>query len=297
MTTILLTGGTGQLGWELKRTLASLGQVLAPGRDGLDLADPGSVRSAVRAAKPDLIVNAAGYTTVDRAESEPALAARLNAEAPGVLAEEAKRLGAPLVHFSTDYVYDGRLDRPYTEEDAPNPVNEYGRSKLAGEQAVAAVGGAHLILRTSWVYSARRSNFVLSILRLARERPELRVVDDQTGSPTWARALAEATAAILRGASRIRETGGVYHLAAEGYATRYELACEIVRIARARSGDAHGWAAIRPVASADYERLPAARPPRPVTAKDKIRRVFGVSMAPWREQLRAFLDTLPLGDA
>ena len=164
----------------------------------MDLADPDSIRRAIRDARPEIIVNAAAYTKVDKAESEPDLAMQVNGVAPGIMAEEAKRLGAILVHYSTDYVFDGELDRPYVEDDPPNPVNAYGKTKLAGERAIEAVGGRHLILRTSWVYSARGSNFVLTVLRLAREKPELAMVDDQTGSPTWARALAEATAELLR---------------------------------------------------------------------------------------------------
>ena len=168
MTTILLTGKTGQVGWELQRALAPLGRLIALGRGEMDHTHPDSIRSAIRGAKPDVIVNAAGYTAVDKAEAEGGVVMRVNAVAPGIIAEEAKRIDAPLVHYSTDYVYDGEQKRPYTEDDAPNPVNTYGKSKLAGERAIQAVGGSHLILRTSWVYSSRGSNFVLAILRLAR---------------------------------------------------------------------------------------------------------------------------------
>lgn len=289
MTGILLTGKDGQVGWELQRTLAPLGELTALGRNEMDLGDPDSIRAAVRSARPGIIVNAAGYTTVDRAESEPGLVMQANAVAPGILAEEAKRAGALLIHYSTDYVYDGELARPYTEDDAPNPVNAYGKSKLAGERAIQAVGGMHLILRTSWVYSARRSNFVLTMLRLARERPVLSVVNDQVGSPNWARALADATAELLRRRHLIPSHDGVYHLSAAGQTTRFDFAVAIVRIMKELSGAADGWAEIKPIASDQYP-LPARRPRNPVTDKSRIRRVFGIEMQHWEEQLRAFLS-------
>ena len=241
MVRILIPGRTGQVGWELQSALAPLGTVIALDRSRMDLANPDSIRRAIRDANPEIIVNAAAYTHVDKAESEPDLAMQVNGVAPGIMAEEAKRLGAILVHYSTDYVFDGEFDRPYVEDDKPNPVNAYGKSKLAGELAVAAVGGRYLILRSSWVYSARGSNFVLTVLRLAREKPELAMVDDQTGSPTWARALAEATADLLRRKDRILGHSGVYHLAASGHASRYEFANEIIRIMRDVSGQPGGW--------------------------------------------------------
>lgn len=293
MTGILLTGKTGQVGWELARALAPLGNLTSLGRGDMNLADPDSIRAAIRGARPGIIVNAAGYTTVDKAESEPGLAMQLNAVAPGVLAEEAKRAGALLVHYSTDYVYDGERERPYTENDAPNPVNTYGRSKLAGERAIQAVGGTHLILRTSWVYSARGSNFVLAILRLAREQRVLSVVNDQAGSPSWARALAESTAELLRRRHLIPGHGGVYHLSASGHASRYEFARAIIRIMQEISGTPGGWAEIRPITSDQYP-LPARRPRNPVTDKSEIKRVFGVEMAHWEFQLRSFLTQLEI---
>ncbi|RMF81743.1 MAG: dTDP-4-dehydrorhamnose reductase, partial [Nitrospirae bacterium] len=194
---ILLTGSRGQVGWELARALAPLGEVVALDHAALDLEDEGAVRRAVREARPRVVVNAAAYTAVDRAESEPERAMRINGEAPGWLAQEAAACGAALVHYSTDYVFDGRKPAPYVESDPPAPLNAYGRSKLAGERAVAAAGVPHLILRTSWVYAARGRNFPRTILRLARERDLLRVVDDQVGAPTWARWIAGATAACL----------------------------------------------------------------------------------------------------
>src|SRR5512146_587709 len=188
---ILVTGRNGQVGFELLRSLAGLGEVVAVGRERMDLADPDAIRRTVRETKPDLIVNAAAYTAVDQAESEPELALAINGVAPGILAEESKRLGAVLIHYSTDYVFDGSKGAPYTEDDEPRPLSVYGRTKLAGERAIQAVDVPHLILRTSWVYGARGKNFLLTILRLARERNELSIVDDQIGAPTWCRSLAE----------------------------------------------------------------------------------------------------------
>jgi len=292
MQRILVPGRTGQVGWELQCALAPLGTVIGLDRNQMDLVNPDSIRRAIRDAKPDIIVNAAGYTTVDKAESEPELAMQVNGVAPGIMAEEAKRLGAILIHFSTDYVFDGKLDRPYTEEDATNPVNKYGMTKLAGERAIEAVGGQYLILRASWVYSARGANFVLTILRLARERPELSIVDDQTGSPIWARVLAETTAGLVRRRELVPAHGGVFHLSAGGHASRYEFASAILSIAKALSGIRDGWASVKPIPSAEYP-LPAKRPRHPVTNKDKIKRVFGVEMPHWEDQLRAFLAGLP----
>ena len=286
MTTILLTGKTGQLGWELTRTLGRLGEVIALGRGEIDLEHPDSIRRAVRDARPDIIVNAAGYTTVDKAESEPALVMRVNATAPGIMAEEAKRLNALLVHYSTDYVYDGTQERPYVEDDPTGPVNIYGRSKLAGERAIQAAGARSLILRTSWIYGERRPNFVRAILALAREKPEVGVVDSQTGSPSSASALSEATAELLRRRGRAPE-GGVFHLSAAGHVTRCDFAVAIVSIMREITGP-EGWGRIVPIAQRDYPQ-PAQRPMRPITSKEKLERVFGIAMPHWNSQLRAFL--------
>ena len=222
---ILLTGKNGQVGWELQRTLAPLGEVVVLDRRQLDLSDPDQIRERVREISPDLIVNAAAYTAVDRAEAEPEPAMAVNGTAPGLLAEEAKRIGAAIIHYSTDYVFDGAKTTPYTEEDAPNPLNVYGRTKLAGEQAVQAAGVPHLILRTSWVYGMRGKNFLLTILRLAREREELKIVDDQIGAPTWSRTIAEATAQILTsGAWPVSGASGIYHLTASGSTSWYGFA-------------------------------------------------------------------------
>jgi dTDP-4-dehydrorhamnose reductase len=291
MLRILVPGRNGQVGWELQSALAPLGTVIALDRSGMDLANPDSIRRAIRDAKPEVIINAAAYNNVDRAESEPELAMQVNGVAPGIMAEEAKRLGAILIHYSTDYVLDGELNRPYIEDDPPNPANTYGKTKLAGERAVEAVGGHHLILRTSWVYSARGSNFVLTVLRLAREKPELAMVDDQTGSPTWARALAKATADLLRRKELISRHSGVYHLTADGHTSRYEFTKAIIDIMKEVSGIPNGWASVKPTTS-DRFALPAKRPRNPVISKDRIERAYGIKMLHWRDQVRTFLREL-----
>lgn len=284
MTTLLLTGRTGQTGWELERALAPLGKVIATSRGELDLADADSIRAAVRRAKPSIIVNAGGFTAVDEVERQPELAMRVNGVAPGVLAEEATRLGALLVHYSTAHVFDGVSTRPYAEYDAPNPVNVYGKSKLAGERAITAAGCDHLVLRTSWIYSFRGTNFLTAILALAREQQELPVVDDQIGSPTWARALAEATAEILK--NRTRTGRGIYHLSAGGQVSRYGFARRIIENARALAAGKGAWPRVRPIMSAEYP-LPAQRPPNSVLATARIRRDFGISLPSWEDQLLA----------
>jgi dTDP-4-dehydrorhamnose reductase len=228
---ILLFGKNGQVGWELQCTLASLGKVVSLGRQEADLADFDGLMEVVRTCKPEVIVNAAAYTDVDGAEGNQELAMRINGEAPGVLAEETKKLGALLIHYSTDYVFDGEKGEPYVERDEPNPINLYGASKLAGEQAIQAVDGDFLTLRTAWVYSLRGDNFVTKVLRWSREQETLRIVDDQISSPTWARMLAEATALILaRGHDYCAERKGIYHLAGAGQASRFEWAREILKL-------------------------------------------------------------------
>jgi dTDP-4-dehydrorhamnose reductase len=291
VTRILVPGKTGQVGFELQDALAPLGTVIALDPNQMDLANSDSIRRAIRDAKPEIIVNAAAYTFVDKAESEPELAMQINGVAPGVMAEEAKRLGAILIHYSTDYVFDGKLDRPYNEDDPPHPVNAYGKTKLAGERAIEAVGGHYLILRSSWIYSARGSNFVLTVLRLAREKPELAMVDDQTGSPTWARALAKATAELLRRKELITRHSGVYHLAAGGHTSRYEFAKAIIQVMSEVSGLTDGWARVKPTPSDQYP-LPAIRPPHPAMSRSRIKRVFGIEMPHWRDQVRTFLREL-----
>lgn len=267
-----------------------LGKVLALDRTQLDLTRPDTIQNAIRHVAPDIIVNAAGYTAVDKAEFEPALAMQVNAIGPGVMAEEARRINALLVHYSTDYVFDGKSSRPYVEDDEPNPLNVYGESKLAGERAIARSDCPHLILRASWIYSHRGSNFVLTVLRLARERGEIPVVDDQIGSPTWARALAEATAKLLDSVSVPTEASGIYHLSADGYPSRFEFAAAIIENAKRLLDPNVPWADPRPIDSAQYP-LPAKRPLNAATSKDKIKRVFGLEMSDWRSQLDAYFTS------
>ena len=285
MKTILLIGKNGQVGWELQRALLPLGNVIALDRVQLDLTQPDAIRKTIGDVAPDIIVNAAGYTAVDKAEVEPDLAMQVNATAPGILAEEAKRINALLVHYSTDYVFDGTHATPYVEEDEPNPVNTYGKSKLDGERAIAAVGCAHLILRTSWIYSARGTNFVLTMLRLARERKEIAVVDDQIGSPTSARELAKTTADLLDAFRGSGEPRGVFHLSASGYASRFQFAKEIIGMAKRRSDEQTTWANVLATTTENYP-LPAARPLNASTSKEKIKRAFGIEMLTWENQLR-----------
>ena len=304
MSRILVTGRNGQVGFELLRSLAGLGQVVAAGREQMDLSDPDSIRRGVREAKPDLIVNAAAYTAVDLAESEPELAHAINGVAPGILAEEAKRLGAALIHYSTDYVFDGSKGAPYIEDDEPRPLNVYGKSKLAGECAIQAVDMPHLILRSSWVYGARGKNFLRTILRLAREREELSVVDDQVGAPTWCRAIAEATCGILKqlgyGQPTFRnacaEKRGIYNLSAAGQTSWHGFAAAILaHAASARPGNFEFTLArvpaLKPIATEQYP-TPAARPRYSVLANAKVQRVFGVALPEWNASLAQCMRTV-----
>lgn len=295
MKTILLTGRDGQVGWELQHTLAPLGRIVACGRGELDLASPDVIRARVRELKPDIIVNAAAYTAVDKAESEPDLAMAVNGTAPGILAEEARRLGALLVHYSTDYVFDGEKTEPYVETDPTNPINEYGRSKLAGEQAVAAAGCAHLIFRTSWVYGARGKNFLLTILRLARERDELRVVADQVGAPTSAPLIAGATAQAIGEARQWpREPGpewGVYHLAAGGKTSWFGFTQAILERAGFILGAVPG---LTPIPTSEYP-TPARRPRYSVLECGKLRARFRITPATWEQALDEVIAGLRSG--
>ena len=275
--TILLTGAAGQLGVELARLLPAHGDVTATDRAQLDLTDVDAIVRAVRGLRPRLIVNAAGYTAVDQAEREPAVADAVNARAPAILAEEAKRLGALLVHYSTDYVFDGRAVSPYAEDAPASPVNAYGHSKLRGEEAIAAIGGANLVFRTSWIYGLHGQNFLVTIRRLASERDELRIVADQHGVPNWGRALAEATSAIVgRGLSALAERSGTYHMSAQGSTTWFEFARTIVGpVERPR---------VVPIATAEYPTL-AKRPAYAVLATRKLEECFGIVLPDWRESL------------
>lgn len=273
---VLLTGRNGQVGTALQARLSGQHEVLALDRKALDLADPDAIRAAVRAAAPQVILNTAAYTAVDRAESEPALAMKVNATAPGVLAEEAKRLGALLVHYSTDYVFDGEKVGAYVEEDRPHPLSAYGESKLAGERATVASGCRHLVLRTSWVYAARGKNFFLTILRAAKEKPELRVVNDQFGAPTSADAIADATLRLLGG-----EAEGLFHMTCAGRTTWHGFAEEIVRAAGLQTP-------VRPIGSEDY--VTAARRPRnSLLDNTKLEKALGNALPEWRAEAARIL--------
>jgi len=279
---ILLTGSNGQLGWELARTLAPLGALTAYDRTTLNLAKPDQIAAAVHSVKPDIIVNAAAYTAVDRAESEPDAAFAVNAIAPGLLAEGAKRIGALLIHYSTDYVFDGAKETPYVEGDQPNPLNVYGRSKLAGEQAIGDVGGQYLILRTSWIYAARGRNFLLTILRLLKEKDELRVVSDQIGAPTFAGALANATAKLLRKhAAALDDARGTYHVTSAGHTSWHGFAMEIARL----EGTPREIRLV-PILSNEYP-LPARRPKNSQLSNEKLFERFGVALPSWQTSLKA----------
>jgi len=277
---ILLTGAAGQLGRELKRSLSCFGELTACDRGQLDLAKPEALRAAVRAIAPTVIVNAAAYTAVDKAEAEPAAADAINAAAPGILAEEARRLGALMIHYSTDYVFDGAKPTPYAETDTPAPLSAYGRSKRAGELEIAASGARHLIFRTSWVYGLHGANFMKTMLRLGRERGELRVVGDQVGAPTWTRHLADVTALIV---ARREVPDGLYHLAAAGETSWHGYAEAIFAEAQ-RAGLMEKVPVVHRIASADYP-LPAARPANSRLDCSRFRRDFGLALPDWRTGL------------
>jgi dTDP-4-dehydrorhamnose reductase len=283
---ILVTGKTGQVGYELERSLQGLGEIIALDRSQMDLSDLAQVRDVIREIKPNLIVNPAAYTAVDKAETESELAMRVNGEAPGVMAEEARTLGAAMIHYSTDYVFDGSKTSPYVESDLTCPINVYGRSKLAGEQAIQAAGIPHLILRTSWVYGARGKNFLLTVLRLAQDRSELRIVGDQHGAPTWCRTIADTTAHIVVQALNAqdphawwREKTGLYHLTAQGQTTWAGFTEAIL---------ANAVLSKKPIVTAittqEYP-LPAKRPSYSVISCEKLITTF-CGLPTWENSLR-----------
>jgi len=278
--TILLLGAGGQLGRELAAVLPGCGPTIALDRTGLDLTDPDAIAHMVRSVKPQFVVNAAAYTEVDRAEDERERAFAVNAVAPGVLAEESRRAGSVLVHYSTDYVFDGDRAAPYDEDAQPNPRNVYGESKLAGERAIAQAHASALILRTSWVYSRTGRNFLTTMERLARERDELRVVADQTGVPNWTRALARVTAALIgRGRDDLVRHAGLYHVSAQGEATWHAFARAILDGRAVR---------VTPIATADFPTR-ARRPAHAVLDASRFARGFGLRLPPWTELLRECL--------
>lgn len=293
---ILILGKDGQLGRELCHTLAPLGSITSAGRQQLDLSDTGAIRGYLQQAQPDWIVNAAAYTAVDKAEEERDMAFRINALAPQVLAEEAGRLGARLVHYSTDYVFDGKKKTPYTEQDQTCPLNVYGASKLEGEKAIAASGADYLIFRTSWVYSAQGKNFFLTMLRLEAQRSEISVVQDQIGAPTWSRSIAEATAQVLRffqnpmEKGRVGSLGGIYNMTAGGSTSWFEFARTIM-------AELAPSVSVAPISSSDYKTA-ACRPKYSVLSGAKLKATFGVALPQWDDALRQMIRAsgiLPLG--
>ncbi len=298
MTTILLTGKNGQLGWELHRTLSTIGQVHAFDRTSLDLGDESRIRKIITDLKPDIIVNAAAYTAVDQAENESGKADRINARAPEVMAEEAERNHSVLIHYSTDYVFDGSKESPYSENDRPSPVNIYGRSKQLGEERIQQFDIPYLILRTSWVYSHRGNNFLLTMLRLMQEREKLTVVNDQFGSPTSGRTIAEITAQILSkyltpdlNKDALKEKRGIYHLTSTGKTSWYGYAKEIYHLGIARF-DFHPNVLIEGIPSDKYP-SPAKRPINSVLTTKKIHDTFGVVCPDWKESLKLCIEDIP----
>ncbi len=288
--TILVTGVNGQVGFELLRSLQGLGRVVACDRSMLDLSDLDRVRSVVRELKPSIIVNPAAYTAVDKAETDVDAARRLNAEVPRAFAEEAARLGAALVHYSTDYVFDGTKEGAYVETDATNPQNVYGLTKLEGEQAIAATGCTHLILRTSWVYGRRGKNFLLTMLKLGSERPELRVVADQVGAPTWSKTIATATAHIVAQALAADDAdwwaqrSGVYHFTSAGATSWHGFAEAIFAQAMGERAPR-----VLPIPASDYP-VPAKRPSNSRLSHDKLTEAFGLRLPDWADALTLCLS-------
>lgn len=288
---ILLIGHNGQLGYELHRTLSTLGDVVAVDYPQINLADLSAVRDLVRSTAPKVIVNPAAYTAVDKAESEPELAWTINAAAPGVLAEEARRANACLIHYSTDYVFDGAASVPYVETDAPNPLSEYGRGKLGGERAVQEAGDSYLILRTSWVYSNRTGGFVNKVLEWSRKQPVMRVVTDQVSNPTWCRTLAEATAQVLSvgredAVTYIRENRGLYHLGGSGHTSRFDWTQNIIDLDPQRSDQM--VKELQPALTADFP-TPAKRPLYTALNCDRFLDIFGICLPNWKAALKLCL--------
>ncbi|MDX1976943.1 MAG: dTDP-4-dehydrorhamnose reductase [Pseudanabaenaceae cyanobacterium bins.68] len=293
---ILITGAQGQVGYELGGVCRHLGEVFLCDRDRLDLTNPQAIRELVADLKPNLIINSAAYTAVDRAETEPELAIAVNHTAPQVLAEAAAAQGASLIHYSTDYVFDGKLERPYRETDVPNPLSVYGRTKLAGEQAIAAVGLPHLILRTSWVYGTRGKNFMLTMLKLARQKPELKIVADQIGAPTWSRTIARATGEIITRlatappqdlSAAIAPHQGIYHLTSQGFTSWYGFAQAI--FAADPQAAEQILERVSPITTAEYP-TPAQRPLNSRLDLRKICYTFNLRLPDWQPTLAQVLQ-------
>jgi dTDP-4-dehydrorhamnose reductase len=292
---ILLTGASGQVGWELARTLLPLGEVIESRRAQADLSNLSALKALIQQVKPDVIVNPAAYTAVDKAETEKDLAFLINGQAPGMMAEEAKKTGALLIHYSTDYVFDGAKTQPYKETDITCPVNVYGASKLAGEQAIQDSGCDYLIFRTSWVYASRGNNFLKTIMRLAADREELKIVADQIGAPTWARLIAEVTAHAVHQVPGERRqdnfSSNIYHLTSSGYTSWHGFALQIVDTMRNQGKYNLKNKAIIPIPATDYP-LPAVRPANSRLDSDRLASRFGLCMPSWENSLRLCMQEL-----
>lgn len=289
---ILITGKNGQVGYELERSLQSSGEIIALDRHQMDLSNLDELRKVIRAIKPNLIINAAAYTAVDKAESEPELAMLINGKAPGVMAEEAKKLNAALIHYSTDYVFDGKKSTPYVETDQTCPINVYGVTKLAGEQAIQQVGIPYLIYRTSWVYGMRGKNFLLTVLRLAKERNELSIVADQYGSPTWCRTIADITANVLTQSQwKVsnqewwEQNSGIYHLTGQGHTNWFDFAQAILKNAVGTK-----LPLVKPLTTSEYP-LPAKRPEYSVISSNKVLNNF-CEIPDWEYALKLCLGSI-----
>lgn len=289
MKRILIAGSNGQVGWELAKILSPAANVIALDRAGFDLDNPAMMQEAIASIRPDIIINAAAYTAVDKAESDEAAASKINAEAPGVIAEAANKIGAWVVHYSTDYVFDGSSTAPYVESDRVHPLNVYGKTKLEGEKAVREGAPDHLILRTSWVYGSRGKNFLLTMLRLGAEKECLRIVDDQIGAPTWSRSIADATAKLLLGRRGRDIPSGVYHLTCGGSTTWHGFAEEIFLTASTLA--AYPAPRLEPIPASGYP-LPAARPKHSVLSNKKLKETFGVELPDWKEALHACMKEI-----
>lgn len=291
MTRVLILGAQGQLGIELRRVFQGIGHVTSHGHDECDLGNPDSIRSAIQNASPEVILNAAAYTAVDRAESEPDLAMRINGDAPGLLAEEAKKHNALLIHYSTDYVFDGTKSLPWVEGDPTHPLNVYGATKLAGEQNIQQAGKSFFIFRTSWVFSPHGKNFLLTMLRFGQERENLKIVNDQRGAPTSALALARATRSVIEKApnDQFKKLAGIYHMSCAGEATWYDFAQAIFQRSRAEKP----WASVVGIPSSEYP-TPALRPANSVLSNQKLSQVFGIKLPSWQDALETSLRTLQI---
>lgn len=292
---ILIFGKIGQVGWELNRSLQPLGEIITLDAEDADFSDPENLRQVVRDISPDVICNAVAYTAVDKAEEDEALAMKINGVAPGVLAEEALKINALLVHYSTDYVFDGTKESPYNETDIPNPINAYGRTKLAGEIAVQTSGCDYLILRTSWVYTSRARNFMLTMLKLAQEREELGIVSDQIGAPTSARLIADTTLLCVQQVMKERIAGifssDLYHLTASGCTSWFGFTEEIVKLARHGLNQQLKLKELKAISTSDYP-TPAKRPMNSQLALTKVESIFTIELPDWKSTLQLCLDEL-----